>query len=141
MHRPIALLILSALTFSITIAFIVVFFMRNPLEVSFAYPGSGRLISDYETIFFLTYAVSIAQASSFVGAIVTGIGLLKKQRWAWYFALGLHVLILSAHLVALLLLPRYDMNIRITLIAISLPSLYLLSSKDVRLYLISAKNG
>jgi len=136
MRIPITVLLLVALTLSIPAIFIVGVFMRDPQEVSFRYAGPDRLVSDFATIFFLTFGVSVAQVMGFVGAIVTGVGLLKHQRWAWYFALGLHVMVLLAHLVPLLLLPSYEMTLRIALIIIGLTSLYLVSTKHVRRYLI-----
>lgn len=103
---------------------------RDPLEVAFRYP---RI--DPAADFFLNYFVFIIQGVTFVGAIVTDIALLKKHYWAWFFGLGLHILVITAHMVAISLNPYYDTYGKSALIMISAFSLYLLSRKDVRGYL------
>ena len=85
-------------------------------------------------------------------SIISGIGLVKRQRWAWFVALGLYVAVLSVHLVASISV-GYDTTGQIVAsrfggsyglyasLMISLVALYLLSRKDVRTYLLSIVNN
>jgi hypothetical protein len=77
----------------------------------------------------------VGQALSFVMAIIAGIALLNKQGWAWFLALGSHLLVVLIFGMAIGLLAPYTSNSRVATLAISIVSLYLLMRKDVRNYL------
>jgi hypothetical protein len=66
---------------------------------------------------------------------MTAVAILKKQRWAWFVGIGVHVVLLSVYFVAVYLLPPYATNDRIASMVIGVASLYLLSRRDVRTYL------
>lgn len=134
-HRPLAIWILLILTFLALAPALYKQVIRDPLEVAFVYPSQGRPQLDTSTYFALLISIFFSQVALFFGCVITGIGILKSQRWAWFFGIGLHIAIISIYTVAITLLPPYASNDRLATVAISLASLYLLSRRDVRIYL------
>ena len=130
--RPITVTILSILTFAAVVPPFAEQFTRNPGEVAFVYPT--RLAMG--TYFDFHALISATQVILFVIGIMTGIAILKKQRWAWFLGLGLSALAVVVYGLALWLLPPYTTNARLASMAIGLASLYLLSRTDVTTYLM-----
>jgi uncharacterized membrane protein YedE/YeeE len=127
--------LLSILTFLVLSPALVAYFSRDPLEVSFAYPRPDRPKLELVTIFGLQAILFGTQLGSFVISIMTAVAIFKKQRWAWFVGIGVHVLITTVYLIAVYLLPPYVTNDRIATIVIAGTSLYLLSRREVRTYL------
>lgn len=126
---------LVILTFLALMPALVKEFARDPLEVSFVYPSPDRPRLESGTYYALVISIFLSQAVLFIVSMITGIGFLKKQRWSWFFGIGLHALVVVVYGVALWLVPPYTTNDRLASMAISLVSLYLLSRQDVRNYL------
>lgn len=85
-RKPVIVLILAALTFAIIMPPLAEYFARDPLEVSFAYPRSDRPQVNIENFIVITIFLVIVQFVTFFGAIIAGIAILKKQRWACHLA-------------------------------------------------------
>lgn len=148
--RPVSVVILAVLTFFAVIPpmaeQVAERFTHNPLEVAFVYPPyPPRPIIDA----FLNFLIDIPLLSV---SIISGIGLVKHQRWAWFVALGLYFAVFSVHLAASVsigydttgqgFVGSFDGSTgRYASLVISFVSLYLLSRREVRAYLLSqAKN-
>jgi hypothetical protein len=113
----------------------VYFLARNSLEVAFVYPSPERPSLDVGTYLALLIAISLGQAGLFIISIITGIALLKRQAWALFVGIGLHVTVFSIYLVSVVFLPPYGSNAEVAAIVISFAPLYLMSRRDVRSYL------
>jgi hypothetical protein len=111
-------------------------FAVNPNEVSFVYPRPDRPLLDVATYLVLGASILLSQVVLFIFSIIIGIGILQKQRWAWFVGIGLPVAALFVYLLAVVLLPPYATKDRLASIVISLVSLFLLSTRDVRAYLM-----
>jgi len=111
---------------------------RDPFEVSFKYPSPDRpqlAQLDPFAQLALAFSLLVAQAGLFILSIVTGIGILKKQRWSWFAALVLFAFVFAIYLIAVVLLPPYTSSERLASMVMSAASFYLLSRKDVRTFL------
>jgi len=137
-RRPITVTILSILTFAAVVPPFAEQFKRDPLEIAFVYPP--RPIID-------VFSYLLIDIPLFLVSIIAGIGLIKRQRWAWFVAIGLYSLVFSIHLAACITLGRDSAGTgfmgsfdgtygRYASIAISLIAFYLLSRNDVRTYLM-----
>lgn len=135
-----AVIILSALAFLAVIPPMIEQLKPGPLEVAFVYPPypPGPVIGGayYFVIEILLLLLSI----------ISGIGLLKRQKWAWFSALGLFVLVIFVQIAASTavgpdktgsgFIGTFDSsNGRLASIVISLAAFYLLSRRDVKSYL------
>lgn len=142
--RPITVVILAVLTFISVIPPIAEQWAErfiHPLEVAFVYGTAPHPV----IVDFLTFLIDITLLSV---CMISGIGLVKRQRWAWFVALGLYVAVFSVHLVASIWV-GYDQMGQIVSsrfvgsyglyasMVISLAALCLLLKKDVRIYLLS----
>jgi hypothetical protein len=138
--RPIAIIILAILTFSALMPALVLAvydrLTRDPLEVSFRYPSPPyRLQLDPLVQLGLAFTLLVARAGLFILSVVTGIGILKKQRWSWFTALILFALVFAIYLITVVLPTPYTINERLASIVISAASFYFLLRKDVRVFL------
>ena len=134
-ERPIAIVILGILTIAAITPTFVSYFVRDPLEVAFKYPSPNRPQLDIGTYFAVGAMVYATRVIVFIIGVMTGIAILRKQRWAWFAGIGLHALAVVVYGVGLWLMPFYSANEQFASITISLVSLYLLSRSDVRNYL------
>lgn len=112
-------------------------FTNHRFEVSFVYPP--RPIIDL--FFYLLIDIPLLLV-----CIISGIGLAKRQRWAWFLAIGAHITVFSVHTLASITIGPDSTGSgiagsfegstgRYAAILISLVALYLLSRKDVRGYI------
>jgi hypothetical protein len=92
-------------------------FVRDPLEVAFVYPHPDRSSLDAASRLTLVMSVTFIEIVSFVICIIAGIGILKKERWAWFVALGLHLMSATVHVIASSLLPPYASGARLASMA------------------------
>ncbi|HJS82913.1 MAG TPA: hypothetical protein VJ742_08790 [Nitrososphaera sp.] len=142
MKRPVAILVLAALTFLIVWPPMTEQILQNDqLEVAFRYPSSNLRPAPIidETPYF--FAGIILQ---FI-AIVSSTALLQRQKWAWLFAIASHLTVMSVHLAANLSVERtggfefishVDGSFgRYVSLIIGAASLYLLMRKDVKVFL------
>ncbi|AIF85205.1 hypothetical protein NTE_03173 [Candidatus Nitrososphaera evergladensis SR1] len=115
---------------------------RDPLEIAFVYPSSPpqpRPVIGEAYYFVIDILLLLL-------SIISGIGLLKRQRWAWFSAIGLFALVIFVHVAASIavgpdeagqgFIGTFDSSYgRLASIAISLTGFYLLSRRGVRNYL------
>jgi cell division protein FtsW (lipid II flippase) len=134
-QRPIAIIIVSILTFLIVAPYLSREIARDPLEVSFVYPSPDRPKLELGTYMTLTMLMFVVQPALLIFSIMVGIGLLKRQRWSWFSGIALHAFVVGLFVIALIFLPPYTTNDRVATLAIGIVSLYLLSKTDVRRFL------
>lgn len=110
-------------------------FLRDPLEVAFVcqpYPPGPIIGRAYH------FAIDILLL---LFSIISGIGLLKRQRWAWYSAMSLFVLVVFVHIAANTAVGQdatgkgfigtFDSSYGLSAsVAINLAAFYLLSRRD-----------
>ena len=136
--RPRSIIIVSVLTLiAVMPPMIEVLAGMFSREIAFAYPP--RPIIEPFIYFLIDIPLLLV-------CIISGIGLFKRQRWSWFVAIGLHVVVFSVHVAACItvgpdatgrgFIGSFDGSYgRYASISISLISLYFLSRKDVRNHL------
>ena len=115
----------------------------EPLEVAFKYPGSTSLPQpildpDWMPYFLIDLGLSVY-------SILTCFGILLREKWGWFLAIPLHIVVFAVHLAASIslgqtieqgLIGSFDGSAgRYASVIISLAALYLLLRKDVRAFL------
>lgn len=139
---PLAIIILSALAFIAIVPPIAEHVGQNRLGLAFGYRPypPGPVIDE---IYYFAIDIPLLLLS-----IISGVGLLKRQRWAWFSTMVLFALSFSVHIAASTsigpdatgqgFIGTFDSSYgRLATIAISLAGFYVLSRKDVRNYLNS----
>ena len=121
---------------------------RDPLEVSFKYPGAPsrpQPLLDPESMSYFLIDFGLSAYS-----ILACFGILLRQKWGWFLTIPLHIIVFAVHLAASIslgqtieqgLIGSFDGSAgRYASMVISLVSLYFLSRKDVRVFLAVSKN-